>query len=138
VNSFEILEHTADMGLRVRAQSFEQLLSAAGEALANIVMDCFAARPLDAVEIAVQGEDRESLLVNFLSEVLFVLDGRRMAVSRVVVTAAGPTGASAAILGEAWDPRRHPVRRGVKAVTYHQLRVQRLNGGWIAEVYLDI
>lgn len=93
MRGFEVLEHTADMGFRVRAESFEQLLEAAGEGLASIVMDCCSARPLETVEIAVQGEDRESLLVNFLSEVLFVLDGRRMAVSKVVVTAAGPHGA---------------------------------------------
>jgi len=135
---FEILEHTADMGFRVRAESFEQLLAAAGEGLASITMDCSSARPLETVEVAAQGEDVESLLVNFLSEVLFVVDCRRMAVSKVVVTASGRHGVSAALLGEAWDSAHHPLRNGVKAVTYHQLRVQQVAGGWVAEVYLDI
>lgn len=138
MSGFEILEHTADMGFRVNAESFEQLLSAAGEALSSIVMDCSQARPLGSVEIAVQGEDRESLMVNFLSEVLFVLDGRRMALAKVVVTAAGAHGVSAALLGEARDIRRHPERHGVKAITYHQLSVRETAGAWTAEVYLDI
>lgn len=138
MRGFEVLEHTADMGFRVRAESFEQLLEAAGEGLASIVMDCSSVRPLETVDIAAQGEDRESLLVNFLSEVLFVLDCRRMAVSKVVVTAAGPHGASAALLGERFDAARHQLRHGVKAVTYHQLLVRQAAGGWIAEVYLDI
>jgi SHS2 domain-containing protein len=138
VNGYEILEHPSDMGFRVHAGSFEDLLAAAGEALASIVLDCSEARPLETIEIAVQGEDREALVVNFLSEVLYVLDGRRLAVSRVVVTAAGPHGVSAALLGEPRDDQRHPSRHGVKAVTYHQLSVRQSPAGWTAEVYLDI
>lgn len=135
---FEILEHTADMGFRVSAESFEQLLAAAGEGLASIVMDCSEARPLETIEIAAQGEDREALMVNFLSEVLFVLDGRQLAIARIVVTASGPHGVSAALMCEPRDGQRHPPRHGVKGVTYHQLRVLPQPAEWIAEVYLDI
>lgn len=135
---FEILEHTADMGFRVRAETFEDLLAVAGEALAQIVMDCSKARPLQTVEIAAQGGDAESLMVSFLSEVLYALDGLRLAVAKVVVTGRGAHGASAALLGEPRDERRHRSRHGVKAVTYHQLIVRQTIEGWTAEVYLDI
>lgn len=136
--AFEILEHTADTGFRVTAGTFEDLLAASAVGLAGIVMDCGAARPLETVEIAASGDDRETLVVNFLNEVLFVLDGRRFAISSAAITAAGPHGISAALLGEPRDDTRHPPRLVVKAVTYHQLVVENRGSYWIAEIYLDI
>lgn len=136
--SFEILEHTADTGFRITAPTFEQLLSASAAGLASIVLDCGAARPLESLEISARGEDIESLTVNFLNEVLYALDARRFALSLAAVTASGPHGVSAALLGEPRDDARHPPRLVVKAVTYHQLVVIQSGPGWLAEVYLDI
>ena len=138
MTTFEILPHTADTGFRITADSFEDLLAAAATGLAGIVMDCRNVQPLDSLEIAAQGDDRASLVVNFLNEVLFVLDGRRFAVSSAAVTASGPHGVAAALLGEPRNDTRHPPRLVVKAVTYHQLVVEERDPGWIAEIYLDI
>jgi SHS2 domain-containing protein len=138
VTTFEILAHTADTGFRVTADTFEDLLAAAGAGLADTVMDCRAALPIETIEISAQGDDRESLVVNFLNEVLFALDGRHFAVSKAAVTASGPHGVTAALLGEPRNDTRHPPRLVVKAVTYHQLVVEQRGTGWIAEVYLDI
>ena len=138
MSTFEILEHPADIGFRVRAETLDQLLAAAAEGLAGVIMDCSRVRPLAAIEIAVTGEDRAALVVNFLNEVLYVLDGRRFTVSKVVVIDAGGHGITAALLGEPRDDQRHPPRLVVKAATYHQLRLWRDAAGWTAEVYLDI
>lgn len=138
IPSFEILEHTADTGFRVTAHSFEDLLAAAAVGLAGVVMDCGAIRPLEAIEIAARGDDREALVVNFLNEVLFVLDGRRFAVAQATVTASGPHGIAAGLLGEPRDDLRHPPRLVVKAVTFHQLVVEQRDSVWVAEIYLDI
>jgi SHS2 domain-containing protein len=138
VTTLEILEHTADTGFRVTASSIEELLSASAAGLASIVLNCDAVRPSETIEISARGEDIESLFVNFLNEVLYVLDGRRFAVSTAVVTALGHHGVSAALLGEPRDDTRHPPRLVVKAVTYHQLVVRQSAPGWLAEVYLDI
>lgn len=138
MTTFEILAHTADTGFRITAGSFEDLLSAAAAGLADIVMDCRNVQPLECLEIAAQGDDLDSLTVNFLNEVLFALDGRRFAVSKAAVTASGPHGVSAALLGQPRDDTRHPPRLVVKAVTYHQIVVKQSGPGWIAEIYLDI
>jgi len=138
VTGFQILEHTADTGFRVRAATFEDLLAAAAEGLSGIVLECGAVRPSQTVEIAAKGEDREALVVNFLNEVLFALDGRRFAVAKASVTAAGSHGVTAALIGEPRDDERHRPKLVVKAVTYHQIAVRRGGDGWVAEVYLDI
>lgn len=138
MTTVEILSHTADTGFRITADTFEDLLAAAAAALAGVVLDCRNVRPLETLEIAAQGEDLEALVVNFLNEVLYVLDGRRFAVSNAAVTASGPHGVTAALLGEPRNDTRHPPRLVVKAVTYHQLVVKKRDPGWIAEIYLDI
>ena len=138
MTTFEILSHTADTGFRITADTFEDLLAAAAQALAGIVMDSRNVQPLETLEIAAQGEDLEALVVNFLNEVLYVLDGRRFAVSKAAVIASGPHGVAAALLGEPRNGTRHPPLLVVKAVTYHQLVVKHSGPGWIAEVYLDI
>ena len=88
--------------------------------------------------IAASGDDGESLLVNWLSEVLFYLDGRRVVMRRFRVEQL----TSRQVIGQAWgeprDPLRHHPKLIVKGVTYHQLKVSRTEKGWCAEVYLDI
>jgi SHS2 domain-containing protein len=49
-----------------------------------------------------------------------------------------PESLSAAVTGESFDPARHPERTGVKAATYHQLRIVPVKDGWEATVVLDL
>ena len=65
---FEILEHTADIGVRARGDTFEQLLSNLALGVESIALDCERVNPRIAYPIAVSGEDKESLVVNFLNE----------------------------------------------------------------------
>ena len=138
VTGFQILEHTADTGFRVRAATFEDLLGMAAEGLAGIVLECSAVRPLQTLEIAARGEDREALVVNFLNEVLYAVDGRGFAVAKASVNTAGSHGVTAALTGEPRDDERHRPKLVVKAATYHQLSIRQDSDGWVAEVFLDI
>ena len=47
-------------------------------------------------------------------------------------------GLSATAWGEPLDPARHELAREVKAITYHELRVEQTADGWLAEVIVDI
>ena len=126
---FEILEHTADTGFRVWGASEEELFANAAMALASIVMDVAHAEPRQQYEAHFEGADVEARLVNWLNEVLWLMDGKRVAPAR---TEAG------AIWGEPRDDRKHRPRLVVKAATYHQLCVREENGRWEARVFLDI
>lgn len=135
---FEILEHTADIGFRARGRTLEELFESAAEALVSIAMEVEEVEPRERYPIEAQGEDREALLVNWLNEVLYLHDGRRIAMRRFRVLEAGEGGARGEALGEPFDPARHHAKLIVKAVTYHQLRVVEDAAGWSADVYLDI
>lgn len=94
--------------------------------------------PRQEYELSAEGSDYESLLVAWLSEVLYLYDGRGVAVNQFRVHAITPQAIAATALGEPRDPKRHPALLDVKAVTWHQLKVEETPAGWVAQVYLDI
>ncbi len=135
---FEILEHTADIGFRARARTLPELFEEAATALVSVALELDDLAPRSAYPIAAAGEERESLLVNWLSEVLYWLDGSRIAMRRFRVEQLTTDRVTGMGWGEPYDPSRHKARLIVKGVTYHQLRIEQDSQGWCAEVYLDI
>src|SRR6516165_5143798 len=77
--TFELLEHPADIGFRARGATLEELFASCACALVSIILDPSAIRPIESIAIPGVGEELESLLVNWLNEVLYYVDGRRLA-----------------------------------------------------------
>ena len=136
---FELLEHTADIGIRARGASLEEVFEHASEGLAE-VMGARAPGPPESGEVVaveVAADDPGGLLVDWLNEVLWLREVRDAVVAGVRVERVGEGTASGAVVlaagGAAVDGTF------VKAVTYHRLRVEPdPGGGWVAEVYLDV
>src|SRR6516164_2619076 len=83
---FETFDHTADLGLRVRAPDLDTLFSEAGLALFSTLVENLASvRPRERADIALAGKDREYLLFDWLKELLFHFDAKHMLFSRFVV-----------------------------------------------------
>jgi len=134
---FEILEHPADIGFRAFGATLPELFAHSAFAMLSIAGDPLAAEPRERYPLHVESGDRESLLVDWLSEVLYWYDGKRIAFRECRVNEICDTAIDATAIGE---PRteRHRSRLIVKAVTYHQLKIEQRGGLWAAEVYLDI
>jgi SHS2 domain-containing protein len=154
---YETFEHTADMGLRVRAANVEELFTDAGRALSSVmVANLDAVRAVEEIAIHLEADHLEDLWHDWLSELLYTFHGRRLALAEFQVTlrlpatgealpadaakilAASPIALDAAVRGEPIDPKRHEVELEVKAVTWHHLKVEPLPGGWLGEVILDL
>ena len=135
---FEVLEHPADIGFRAFGQDLPDLFAAAAMAMLSIAGDPGVVEPRNEYDIAVESGDREALMVDWLNEVLYWFDGKRIAFREFQVTALTDSAIQAVGVGEPRDPERHRAHLIVKAVTYHQLRIERRDHLWIVEVYLDI
>jgi SHS2 domain-containing protein len=135
---FEILDHTADVGFRARGRTKAELFANAALALMSVAVDTDTVQPRRRFPIAAAGEDDESLLVNWLSEVLYYLDGERVVMRRFEVDELEAGAVRGRGWGEPWEAQRHSARVIVKGVTYHQLKLAKDSQGWCAEVYLDI
>ncbi len=135
---YEVFEHTADVGLRVRADSVEDLFADAAAGLLSLMV----ANP-ESVEgvlertIEVQSDAIDLLLFDWLSELLFVFESDGLLLSQFEIGVTGTT-LVAKCRGELMNLGKHRMDHEVKAVTYHQLQVEQIDGSWVAEVILDI
>lgn len=136
--AFEILEHTADIGFHAWGAGAGELFEHSAVALMEISCGEIQVEAAREIAVTATGHDYESLLVNWLNEVLFLLDSGRFVAAHFVVDSIQPTHLTARLIGEPRDYARHPWKLIVKAVTYHQIEVTSRNGRWDARVFLDI
>jgi SHS2 domain-containing protein len=135
---YETFEHTADLGLRVRAPDLNTLFAeAAACVFSAIVEDLNTVQPLQRIDLAIEGADREYLLFDWLRELLYRFDSRHLLLSRFEVRV-GEGGLAGSAWGEPLDAQRHALAHEVKAITYHGLKVEQTADGWLAEVIVDI
>jgi SHS2 domain-containing protein len=120
--------------------------STLGEAFANAALAMFnAITPLEKVKpkisrrIELEGEDLEGLLYDFLDELLFINDTENLVFSEIKVDVdTGRLRLRAECRGERFDPERHQAGAVVKAVTFHQMRVEKTDGRWKTRVVFDL
>jgi SHS2 domain-containing protein len=135
---YELFEHTADLGLRVRAADLDTLFAEAAACLYSAVLeDVGSVRPEQSVTVELAGTDREFLLFDWLRDLLLRLDADHMVFGKFEVHVRDD-GLTATARGEPLDPARHLLAHEVKAITYHELKVVRDGDGWLAEVIVDI
>jgi SHS2 domain-containing protein len=135
---YEIFEHTADMGLRVRAPDLPALFADAGRGLTSMIApNLDSIRPVRRIPLRVTGSRRDDLLFDWLSEILYLFESEHLLLSQfdVEIDAEGARGTAR---GEPADESRHELEHEVKAITYHGLKVDETPDGWLAEVIVDI
>lgn len=133
---FEILEHTADLGIRSWGASVAEALEQAAWGLTD-VLGIRASGPGTARRVTATGADAPSLLVDFLNELIVLHEAEVVAFAGIRVASVSDTRLEAAI--DVLPLAREPEGVGVKAATYHQLRLEtRPDGRTEARVYLDV
>jgi SHS2 domain-containing protein len=136
----ETYEHTADLGLRIFANDLPDLFQTAAAGLFDVIVanpDLIQVEEVESVTLS--SGSTEDLLVDWLNELIFRCETQHRLYSRFDV-ALDDTGRrlDATIGGEPIDRQRHLLDHEVKAATHHELSVRRDNGGWVAELILDI
>jgi SHS2 domain-containing protein len=135
---YETFDHTADLGLRIRASDLNALFAEAGRALfAVIVEELDTVQPRQELRIEIAGDEREFLFFDWLKELLYHFDVQHVLFSSFEVQV-GDAGLNALARGEPLDLDRHRLLHEVKAITYHGLTLEQTDEGWLAEVIVDI
>lgn len=135
---FRILDHPADLGIEARGETPGSTFEHAAEGLMSVILDPDSIREIDSRTIGIEAADIEQLAVRWLSEVLYLYDGRGFACKTFTVTDMTPVSLQATVRGEMLDPERHRTRLDVKAITYHQLLFREGRDGFVLRVYIDI
>ncbi|MGA2030899.1 MAG: archease [Thermoguttaceae bacterium] len=135
---FETFEHTADVGLRIRAADLDGLFADAGRGLFSlIVANPEEVSAIEELPVALEGAESDALLHDWLAELLYLSQVRRLLFSQFDVHVRSDR-LEAKIRGQRIDPHRHRLDLEVKAITWHGLKVERTADGWLAEVIVDI
>jgi len=135
---YRIFDHTADLGLEVYGTDEGDLFRNAAHALFDILTDRGRVRGRDKREIAVEGADREELLVNFLRETLSLYNSEGWLMKECTIRELDDRRLSAAVTGESFNRGRHAMKCEIKAVTYHQAHIDRTARGWTGRVICDV
>ena len=138
MQTFRVLEHTADIGFEAYGNSRQEVFANAARALLHLIVDLDSIQARESVAVRVEGRDAPDLLVNWLSEILYLHDAEGWVFREFEMTGLEETSLGAVARGEKFDPVRHQAKLLIKAVTYHQLKLEETAEGWRAQVYVDI
>lgn len=133
---YEFLEHTADIKFQAFGKSVEEVFKNSASAMFNAMYDG-KIKEKKSFKINVKGKDFESLLYNFLEELLFLFDSENFFMGKIKnIKITEDFELKAEILGD--DAKNYEIYLDVKAVTYNEMFVREQGGKWIAQVVLDV
>jgi len=135
---FRVLEHTADIGFEAFGLTRAEAFANAARALFHLIVDLDAIIPCEEVAVSAQGTDAPSLLVNWLSELLYLHDAEGWLLRDFEIRSLEDCSLGSIARGEKFQRSRHQAKLLVKAITYHQLALEKTPEGWRAQVYVDI
>ena len=130
---YELFDHTGDIGVAARAPSLEALFAECARAMFSILAGDPAPAGKETDAFDVPGRDPAEELRDFLSELLY-----RFSAERKMYGSFAPGSGTVHGTWEPYDPARHPLKTELKAVTWHQLAVEREEDGWKAQVIFDV
>jgi SHS2 domain-containing protein len=136
--SYEFFDHTADMGIRVRAPTLPGLILPAGEALYAVIGQLLGRGDTKAIGFDFVGDDAAGLLRDYLAELLTLVERDARVVAAADVTAFTDDRLTVTAHTRALDNQRSVFHREVKAITYHELDIRTIPGGLEATFIVDI
>ena len=135
---YELVDHTADVGLRIFGASPAELFQNAGYALFDVITDIATVTPRHRRRFRLERDCLEELLVEWLGSLLYVFDTELVLFSSFSVLEMNEKTLVADAGGEALREAEHIIKTPVKAITYHCLRIEEQSGIWTATVILDV
>jgi SHS2 domain-containing protein len=135
---YQLINHTADFGIRVFGSDSKELFSNAAWAMFDVLTETAALSGDDSCSVTVSGDDWSDLMINWLREVLYLWNGQAKLVKSVQILSLSEKKISAKIFFDAFAQDRHIIKTEIKAVTYHQVYVKGGPFRWEAGVIFDI
>ena len=134
---FEIVDHTADVAIIAYGDNMNQAFANAARALFSLITEIDDVEELLYRDIKLVAPDQESLLVEWLNQLIYLFDTENIIFKRFDITQLDNTQLKARSYGEKVDSAKHKLKVGVKATTYHMLKVDKTNGCQV-QVLFDI
>jgi SHS2 domain-containing protein len=135
---YQVIDHTADLGIIVKGPDVKSLFIHAARAMTDLMVKGDISKETVIKDVLVEGEDFPDLMVRWLGEILYLFDGENLIVNSIKIKSISPTKLKSILTLTSFEPEHHQVIREIKAVTYHQISVDKTKDGWQAKVIFDI
>ena len=136
---FELIDHTADIGIRAYGIDLPQAFANAARGLFSLITDLDRINETLYRDVEITAPDRETLLVEWLNELIFLFETELILLKRFNIRTLSEKTLKARCYGEKIDKSRHELKRGIKSATYHMLNIEMENSyAYRVEVLLDI
>ncbi len=136
--NFEILDHTADIGIIAYGKDISEVFINAAKGFLSLVIDPKEVSNKETHDIEVTATDREALLLNWLNELIYLLGAKEVLLKDFQVIEITDIKLKVQASGEKIKKNKHHFMREVKATTYHKLKIEQTAEGWRAQVIFDI
>jgi SHS2 domain-containing protein len=125
MKKYELIEHTADMGLKAYGKNLVEAFANAAFGMFSIIVDLDEVKEKEKRCIEISGDDKESLLFEWLNTLLYYFDVDGLLFKKFDIKEFGEGHLKAECKGEKYNPKRHHLKTGIKSATYHMLEVDR-------------
>jgi SHS2 domain-containing protein len=134
---FEILNHTADVGIIAYGSNINEAFANAAKGMFSLITELEDVEETEHRDIELTAPDQESLLVEWLNELIYLFDVENMLFKRFDIIQLSNTHLKARSYGHKVDSSKHKLKMGIKAVTYHMLKIDKSDGSRV-QVLFDI
>jgi len=138
---FDWVEHPSDIGFRAYGRNLAEAFENAALALFEVMVDTKKVEPREEVRVELKAEDEGALLYDWLDRLIYFHDSKNMVMSKFRVTISRIKGGfrlDAQAWGERFDPKKHPERTAVKAMTYHMMEIKQEKNRCSVQAVVDI
>lgn len=122
---FELIEHTADMGLKAYGKNLAEAFVNAAYGMFSIIAELDDFKEKETRRVEINGDDKESLLFEWLNTLLYYFDVEGLVFKRCNISEFGESFLKADCIGEKYNPKRHHLKTGIKSATYYMLEVDK-------------
>jgi SHS2 domain-containing protein len=138
MKNYKLLNHTADIGIEVWGKTKKQALANTVEAMFDLLTDSNNVSMVQKKRITIGGADTADMLINLLREALYLFHADAWLCKKCEILELTTKKIVAGFWGEPYDARKHQLKMEIKAVTYHTLKIERVEKSWRARVIFDV
>ncbi len=135
---YEVIDHTADIGIKAYGKDLKSLFVNAAYAMFDILADVKKVRAKKKLTINLKAPNLEELFLSWLSELLYQYNSKKIIFKEFLIDKLTENLITAEVQGEKLDFKRHRLKTEIKAVTYHQMEIVKKPGEVTVKFILDI
>jgi len=135
---YKLINHTADIGIKVRGKTLKELFENAAWSMFDIITDLDKVKARKLFKLNVEADDMDDLLINWLRDLLYKFNGENYLLKEFKVEKIEKSSLKGRIKGEKLNLSYHYLKREIKAVTYNSPKVKKKGEYWEAQIIFDI